>query len=375
MKRVAIIGGGFAGVSALKLLSGQRDRFAVTLIDKKASFEFLPALPDIVGGRIAPEFLTYPLNDLCGKRHAEFIQTEVQAIDLAKRTIDAAQGAYSYDYLLLAAGSRTNFYGNRDLQEYASTLDSVEQAKHIVSQLTEDTYEQFLIGGGGYTGIEIATNIWRFLARRTITKKIIIVERAPSILGPLPDWMKKYVLSNLARLKIEVLTNTTITEISGDTIRLSNGRSFTKTLLIWAAGVKTPDCVFGLNEEKDRQGRIKVDEFLRLNETCFVAGDAASVVYQGVPLRMSVQFALTQGAAAADNIIRAAKGKKLRRYVPGDPGYIVPMANNASCGLAREVPVKGLIGIGLHYFVCIYRSLGFKNRWGIFSNLVKGGVS
>ncbi|MFC1514852.1 NAD(P)/FAD-dependent oxidoreductase [Candidatus Omnitrophota bacterium] len=374
MKKVAIIGGGFAGLSALAKLSRVRREVAVTLFDQKPAFDFLPALPDVIGERIPPEFLSFGLAGVCAGMGAEFINDQVTGIDLSQKSVRSVSGSYEYDYLVIASGTKADFYGNSDLEKQAYRLDSIDDARMILGQLKTERYDTFIIAGGGYTGIEIATNIRRFYSRRRASRRVIIVERSGSILGPLPSWMKEYTSRNLRDLDIEVLAGTTVEKAANDSVALSGGQSFEKAMLIWAAGVKTGSHISDLAVEKNRQGRLGVDKYLRIDKNTFAVGDAGQVIYEDIPLRMSIQFALTQGRSAGANLLRCISNKELRAYIPVDLGYIVPMANNASCGLALGFPVKGIAGMGLHYFFCVFRSRGFRNRWGIIKSLCRSFV-
>jgi len=372
MKKVIIIGGGFAGISAINRLRRFKNFVDITLIDRKDDFNFLPMLPDIIGRGIHPEFLAFKLDDYCMKVGIKFIKDEIVKVDLENNIISSRENSYPYDYLIVSSGSETNFYGNEAARKYSFKLDSTADAEAILNKL--DQFNIFLIVGGGYTGIEIATNLRRYFSSRKNNKRIVIIERAPSILGPLPEWMKQYVNNNLKNLKIGVLTNVTLEKIEADGVALSNKDEFNKAMLIWAAGVKTSDFVFDLNKEKTPQGRLKVDEFLRITKNCFVVGDANTFSYKEKPLRMAVQFSIFQGDLAAINIIKSIKGLKLVAYKPIDLGYVIPMANNVSCGIILGINFHGLIATVLHYFMCIYRSQGFKNRLGIITGLLKGGA-
>jgi NADH dehydrogenase len=206
-----------------------------------------------------------------------------------------------------------------------------------------------------------------------VFKKIIMVERAPVILGPLPDWMKDYALKNLNGMGIEVLTNTIIEEIGQDHLSVSGGRIFKNPFLIWVPGVRCANFIQKLDLPKNPQGRIAVDEYLQAAPGCFCAGDAAFFGDKTNFLRMAVQFALTQGDLAAGNIIRSIKNKPLKKYRPIDLGYIIPMANNFSCGRVLGLNISGRAATFLHFIMCIFRSVGWKNRWGLISNLLRGG--
>lgn len=371
MNRILIIGGGFAGISALRRLSNLKRRADVILIDKKKEFNFLPALPDIIGERIHPEFLTNRLEDISRICGCGFINAEVRGIDLGKQAVFTSGGDLNYDHLLIASGSETNFYGNEAVKKYAHKLDDVGDAQRILRSLAKGGLETFVIAGGGYTGVEIAANLRRYLIRHKRRGRIMIIERAASILGPLPEWMKRYIRANLSKLSIEVFLNTVVENIDGDRVSLSDRNVFDRAMLIWAAGVRTADFLSGSGVDKTPQGRLNVDGCLRIAQNCFVTGDAANFRYGKNPLRMAVQFAIAQGALAAENIMRSEKGLALKRYLPLDLGYIIPMANNRSCGKILGINTSGVVPTALHYLMCAYRSYGMRNKLGIIGGLIR----
>lgn len=367
--KVLIIGGGFGGLSAAYRLAKSGRGLEITLIDKKTVSDFLPVMPDCLGRGINPESLSYRIEEAAKSYGFAFINKEVTSLNLDKKEVLVAGEALNYDYLIVACGSETNFYGNENIRQNAYKLDEVEDAKKIIEALGKGGFDNFIIGGGGYTGIEVATNLRIFLDRSGQESKITVIERAPSILGPLPQWMKDYVGINLQKLKVEVLVNSAIEKIEAGRVYAAQGKVFERAMVIWAAGVKTPAFIQNLNAEKNPQGRIKVDEFLRLNNNCFVAGDAAYFGQGNAFLRMAVQFAITQGDCAARNIVRSIKGSPLLKYKPVDFGYIVPMANNMSCGQVFGMNLKGFLPTTLHFLMCIYRSYGLKNKIGIISGI------
>jgi NADH dehydrogenase FAD-containing subunit len=125
-----------------------------------------------------------------------------------------------------------------------------------------------------------------------------------------------------------------------------------------------------INADKNPQGRIKVDEYMRLADDCYVAGDAAYVPYKDGFLRMAVQFAITEGHNAASNIINSIRGLPLTKFKPVDMGYIIPMANNRSCGEIMRMRFKGKFATFLHFIMCIYRSCGIRKKLGIIKGLI-----
>jgi NADH:ubiquinone reductase (H+-translocating) len=368
--KIIIIGGGFGGLAAVNKLGCSRLNVEVTLIDKKETFDFLPELPDVVGRGVKPEHLTYNIESLIKRKHFKFLQAEVTEVDLQKRQVIAGGKSLAYDYLVIASGSETNFYGQEEIKRFAYKLDSVNDAVRISQAVKSNSFDNFIISGGGYTGIEAATNLWKYCHDHKISKKIYIVERALSLLGPLPQDLKSYTVSNIEKLGIKVILNTTIAKIDAYSVSLSDGQVFDKAMLIWAAGVKTVDFIWKLNLSKNAQGRLKIDEYLRADERCFVVGDAAEVTYKGKILRMAVQFSIFQGSLTGGNIIRAMGGKPLKKYRPLDLGYVVPMANNKSCGLIMGLFVSGWLATFLHYMMCAYRSASLKNAAGMIKDVL-----
>ncbi len=371
MKKVLIIGCGYGGVVAAWRLSAHRDKFEVTVIDKGRNFNFLPLLPDCLGRKINPAHLAYPIEKLSVSYNFNFVNEEVKAVDIEKQFVTTTLRNFNYDYLIISSGSETNFYGNEEIRKYAYKCDDAFDAARITRDVERKGFGAFIIAGGGYTGIEVATNLRVGLSRVFRKDKIIVVERAPAILGPMPAWMKDHVSENLKRLDIEVLTEAVVEKIEGRRIALSGGRSFSNAMLIWAAGVRTADFIQNLKCEKNPQGRIKVDDHLRLKENCFVIGDASYFQDQSVYLRMAVQFAIAQGNRAASNILRLAKGSSLKKFRPSDLGFLIPMANNQACGTVFGMKVKGKIAIAMHYIMSLYRAYGIKNKWGILGALIR----
>lgn len=374
MKKIVIVGGGFAGVSALKIFLRAKSNLELILLDRKNTFDFLPALPDVIGERFKPDFLRFDLPNFCKRIGVRFINQEVKSIDFNRQTLGFDSQELSYDYLLLASGTQTNFYGNEKIGKQAYKLDSVSDAENILKAIRSNTFDTFIIVGGGYTGIEVATNIKRYSLRNGKKVKIIIIEKAPELLSALPVWMKHYTKTNITTLGIEVLLNTSVVDIDNGNVKLSDGQRFNSALLVWTAGVKAGEYIFKADSEKTLQGRLKVDRYLRINERCFAAGDTAAFFKNDTSLRMAVQFSLSEGIIAAQNILKSIQKKELIPYKPKDLGYIVPMANNKSCGLILGLKVKGFLATIFHYFMCIYRSYGLKNRLGLIINLLKGGV-
>lgn len=166
MPKIVIIGSGFGGLSCAFRLTKANCGLEVTVIDKKDNFDFLPSLPDILGRGINPKVLAYDIKLIAKENGFEFMKEEVSSIDLSERKVYAGNKKIGYDYLVIASGSETNFYGNDNIKEFAYTLDSADDAVKILATLKGNYFDNFIIGGGGYTGIEAATNLRRFSLER-----------------------------------------------------------------------------------------------------------------------------------------------------------------------------------------------------------------
>ena len=374
MARILILGGGFGGLVVARRLASFKAGFDVTLVDQKDTFDFLPNLPDAIGRGINTEFLSSSIPQIAKKYGFNFVKEEISRVDLKEKKAFGEPVAFGYDYLVISTGSQTNFYGNEELRQNAYKLDNIEDARRITDSLENGNFLNFIVSGGGYTGVEIASNLKRYLASRSRKGNIFIIERASSILGPLPLWIKNYIMKELGDLRIKTFTDTTVMQIRNNSVFLSNGEVFSDAMLIWAAGVKTSDFIDKLNLDKNKQGRIRVDRYLMAYDSCFVIGDAAEFLSKGSPLRMAVQFSIAQGECVARNILKKTSGKRLILFRPLDLGYIIPLANNSSCGMVMGFRLRGFLPTLLHFIMCIYRSYGLKNKIGIIMDLMKGGL-
>lgn len=369
MNRIVIIGGGFVGLNAARTLSGHHASLDITLITSHGSFDFLPLLPDVISGKVPPNAASTPLSAFPFLRHVRCIEGTVTSLDPVNRTLSTRSTTIPYDYAIVASGTETNFYGRADAAQNAFRLDTVQDAIRLRNAARSGIHSSFVVSGGGYTGIEVSTHLRHLLAAEKRHVPVLVIERGPSVVGVLPEWMRQYVRMNLARLRIDPLENTEVTSIDPAAVRLSNGRALEKACVVWVAGVKTPAYIQALPFVKNAQGRLGVDPFLRLDDHLFAAGDSALVQKNGAPLRMSVQFAFVGGQVAATNILRSIDRRPLRPFNPADPGYVVPMANGLSCGSVFGIPLRGRLPSLLHYVMCAFRTPGISRRLSILKNL------
>ena len=361
MKRVVIIGGGFGGLACARALRHCRTA-EVTLLDKKETSDFLPVLPDILGGRVSPDTARAPLAARAKREGFRFVQDDVARVDISGRLVHGLNSQYEYDRLVIAAGTQTNFYGDEESARNAFKLDSVRDAEQIGAAIRETSFDTVVVAGGGYTGIEVATSLRRLAQTHRRKFKIIIAEASGRILNALPDWMARYVARNLARLDIEIFANCRARAVADDQIELSNGQVFQPAILIWAAGVHTPSFVREIGPAKTKQERLAVDDYLQIADGVFSVGDTAAVSYGDQTLRMAVQFAMAEGRLTGENVARGIAGEAMRPFRPRDMGYIIPMANHRACGLVLGRKLRGLPASLLHHAMCAANSIGFSRK-------------
>ena len=370
MKRVAIIGGGFAGLAAARVLARHSRDVQVTLLDGRDTSDFLPLLPDVVGGRVAPDAASVPLAELLQGMGVEFVRDQVRAVDPAHRRVEGARTRLEYDRLIVACGSVTNCPAG--LQRQALVLDGVRDALAIAGTFPDAAPQHAVIVGGGYTGVEIASNLWRLFRRRGTRGAITLVEATGGLLPALPAWVRDHVMANLGQMGVRCVTNCRLDRVDGSRAVLSNGEVIDPAALIWTAGVRLPDFAQALIGPASAQRRIPVDRFLRFSDEVFVAGDAALFLDQDQPLRMCVLHAARQGEAAAANILRGLRDEPLREFKPLDPGYVLPLANGRSCGTVLGANLKGPVPTWLHYVMCAYRSQTWRNKRRVLGAMLRG---
>jgi NADH:ubiquinone reductase (H+-translocating) len=369
MKKVAVIGGGFAGIAALRYLSRYKKVCDVTLFDAKEDFEFLPLLPDILSGSVLSEDIQAPLCAIAGKCGASFVREKVAGVDAEAGTVKTSQREETFDYIIVAVGSLPQFYGNAAAEQYGKTLNSVKNAVAIREGIIREEVETVVVCGGGYTGVEAMTHIWKLLHREKMKRRLVIVNKGATLVPTLPGWVQRYVEKQVQVLGIEVKNNAKV--VSGDekTVVCSDGSEYNNAFLVWTAGVQVPSLLQG-EVDATSQGRIKVDAHMRAAARCYIVGDMAAVYDERKQLvRMGAQFSVPQGKCAARNIVRDIIGRAPVVYTARDLGYIIPMAHNKSCGEVLGVPIRGRMATALHYIMSVIRFPDLKARLRLIRGL------
>ncbi|GAB3757638.1 NADH dehydrogenase FAD-containing subunit [Microlunatus parietis] len=386
--RVAVIGGGFAGLAAVKELA--KSGTDVTLIDQRTYATFQPLLYQVATGGLNAGDITYPIrNALAGRPGLRFVCDRVTEIDHDATMITTAGGErIGYDYLVVAGGAVANDFGIPGVAEHAIGIYTRPDALTVRDRLfgiLEDAARagdgiarSVVIVGGGATGIELAGNLAELrdhgLARSypeldADQVKIILLEAGPRLLGPFAPGLQDYTLVQLRRRGVDVRLNTPIVEVGPDAVRLADGGELEASLVVWTAGVRgAAEPTWGL--DRNRAGRVLLDRNLRVpgRPEVFGAGDAA--VIQSYPLPQLAQPALQTGKHAARQILRLERDQPLRPFRYFDKGIMATIGEGSAVvelpiGPKITGPLAWLTWLAIH----IVYLLGGRNRLVTAANL------
>ncbi|MCK5181527.1 MAG: NAD(P)/FAD-dependent oxidoreductase, partial [Dehalococcoidia bacterium] len=360
-KRVLILGAGAAGLGvalALKKASAGAPRLEITLVDQRNYHHPLPFIWHVVSGSVKPAHISFPLHALLRRRGAEgsleFRQSRVQVIDVEKKVVSTDAGKLKWDYLVVALGSTTNFFGMSDVEENSLSFKSLADAVDIHNRIL-DNYEAalregneqrrrelltFVVVGGGPSGIELAAAIQDFVSKALVRNypslmsqtRVLLVEAQDALLSSLGTKVSELAINRLRSRGIEVLLKTRITKAWSAGVETADGQTIPTCTVIWVAGVKPVDVVETLPFEKAKGGRIVVNEYMEVPESLgvYVIGDCAYLLQENssVPYPPTQQVAQRQGPACARNIIRAMLGEHQVPFRYKFKGQVIYMGRN-----------------------------------------------
>ncbi len=353
--QIVIAGAGYAGLHvALRLTGKVRNKPAVelTLVDRHDYHLALTELPRVAGGTRAADAVRVPLHDVLAER-VRFVQTEITGFDLAGHQVLTGDGPIGWRWLVLALGSRPNDFAIPGLAERALSLYSASDAERVwtaVNKALDDAaaatdperqrcLATVVVGGGGATGVELAGELAEMLPELASvrglaadTPAMVLVEAGPTILaGSSPQLIDK-ATKILSELGVQVRTNAPIAAATEDGFRLEDGELVDGGVFVWAGGVKAPEIVVDAGLPTGYNGRVKVDEHLRVLDRpeIYVAGDLASVVdpRSGHVLPPLAQVALEEGETVARNLDAELEGRPLESFTFHDKGFVVSVGTS-----------------------------------------------
>lgn len=393
LPHVVIVGAGFGGLEAARRLAKAPVR--ITLIDRHNYHLFQPLLYQVAIAGLTPSQIAYPVRTIFRhQRNFTFQMGEVTGVDFKSHTIHMNGSVVAYDYLILAVGGRTNFFGLASLEENALQLKGVEGAvatrNHLLACLERASREAdeekrrawltFVVVGGGPTGVETAGALSELITH-VMSKdypqmdlrevRVLLLEATDHLMGTYPGKLQAATNRLLAGKRVEILMNTKLTNYDGEYITLEDGTCITTRTLIWTAGVRAADLVDQLDVQRGSLSRIVTTSTLQLpeHEEVFIIGDAAYQVNgDGQPLPMLATVAQQQAGAATGNLRRILKGEAAHPFHYRDPGLLATIGRNAAVARIWSLSFSGfiawLIWVGLH----IYRLIGFRNRLAVLIN-------
>ncbi|MCQ3935634.1 MAG: FAD-dependent oxidoreductase [Chloroflexi bacterium] len=390
---VVIIGAGFAGLETARGLANAPVR--ITLIDKHNHHLFQPLLYQVAIAGLLPSQIAQPVRTIFRRqKNLAFQMGEVTEINLGEKFVRLNGSVIAYDYLVIAAGARTNFFGFEALEKHGLQLKDLETAvktrNHLLSMFEQASHEgdpekrktmlTFVIVGGGPTGVETAgalaeliTHVMRKDYPRLNLKeaRVILLEAGANLIGAYPDELRRATLRLLQKKKVDVRLNSKMKDFNGQRILLEDGSIIETQTLIWTAGAKAAELIDSLPVEKAGMGRVRVTPTMQLPlfPDAFVIGDAAFLVNgNGQPLPMLSTVAIQQGQVTAKNIRRMIAGKEPFPFHYKDPGLLATIGRNAAVARIFGISFSGFIAWVIWVFLHIYRIIGFRNRLIVMFN-------
>jgi len=395
--RIVIIGGGFAGIALARQLSKQEVQ--VVLLDKHNYHTFQPLLYQVSTGGLEPDSIAYPIRKILKDYPNFFFRlANVSHIDAKAKQLDTDIGSLSFDYLVLATGSETNFFGNKEMEKHSMSMKTVPEALNLRSLilenfeqalLTDDLHERdalmnFVIVGGGPTGVELAgalAEIKKGILPKdypdldTRRAQINLVQGSNRILQAMSETASKNAEDFLEKLGVQIWKSTRVTNYDGKLAKTNTDVTFNTATLVWAAGVRGA-LINGLEAEEilRRGNRIKVNEYHQIAgyDYIFAIGDVASMKTalweHGHP--MMAQPAIQQGKNLGNNLVRLVQNKPLKPFVYIDKGSMATVGRNKAVVDLPKFKFQGVFAWFVWMFVHLFFLIGFRNRVVVFINWV-----
>jgi NADH dehydrogenase len=390
--RVVIVGAGFGGLWAVRALAAAP--VDALLVDRNNYHAFLPLLYQVAAAELEPEDIAYPVRSILRRlRHARFALADVREIDLADRVVKATDRSIPYDFLVLATGSVSHYFGVPGAAQHAFPLKTMEQGialrNHILGCFERAAHEPsaegrrraltFAIVGGGPTGVEFAGALAELIRGPLVRDfpgldprevRVALLEARESIPPGLPERLRAYTEGRLRRMGVEVRARAAVGEVTPHAVHLRDGVAIPTETVVWTAGVRGDPAAQAWGLPTARDGRVKVLPTLQVpgHPQVYVVGDLASVEEDGRPLPMVAPVAIQQGAAAARNILRQVGGAEPLPFRYRDRGTMVTIGRNAAVACLGRRCFSGFPAWVVWLSVHIFKLIGFRNRLLVLIN-------
>jgi NADH:ubiquinone reductase (H+-translocating) len=393
---VVIVGGGFGGLTTAKALAKAPVR--ITLIDRKNHHLFQPLLYQVAMAGLSPADIASPIRSiLSGQENlSQVLLAEVTGFDFEKRQVlvhDSGDHSIEYDYLVLAVGAETNYFGHDEWAETAPGLkdldDAVEIRRRVLLAFEEAEREPddarrrelmtFVVIGGGPTGVELAGSLielGRFVLARDFERispqsaRVLLVEAGPKVLGTFGDELAAKAVEQLEGLGVEVLTGRPVTDITPEGVRIDDEFIRARTV-VWGAGVRATTLNGRLGVPVDRAGRVLVEPDCSLpgRAEVFAIGDMAAFLHQdGKPLPGVSPVAMQQARSVAKNIVRSIAGRPREKFVYDDRGTMATIGRRRAIAVIRGWKLSGRPAWLAWLLIHLVFLIGFRNRFSVLLN-------
>ncbi|HEX7265412.1 MAG TPA: NAD(P)/FAD-dependent oxidoreductase [Candidatus Dormibacteraeota bacterium] len=390
--RVVIAGAGFAGLTCAR---GLKDApVDVVLIDRNNYHLFTPLLYQVASSVLDPGEIARPVRQLIRPlRNADFLLAEVTGADFDKRHLLTDHGEIPYDYLVLATGSQSDYFGNASLARYAFGLKNLDEGLAIRNRIlmrfeesrwTDDREKRrslltFAVVGGGPTGVEMAgalSELISLVLRKDYRDldlglvKVVLLEAGGSLLGTFAPPLREAARRSLEKKGVEVLLRAKVEDVTSGSIRLSDGHEILASTVIWTAGVRASDVAADLHLPRGKQARIKVLPTLQVPEhpEVFAIGDLAGAVDRDAPLPMLIPVAMQEGRKVAATIKDLLGGYGATNFWFKDPGIMATIGRNSAVAELGPVRMTGFLGWLMWLFVHLINVISFRSRIVVLVN-------
>ncbi len=388
LPRIVIIGGGFAGLALVEKL--KHEAVQVVLFDKNNFHQFQPLLYQVATSALEPDSIVFPFRkQFNGYKNVVFRLAEVEEIQPSLNSIITNKGAIHYDYLVLATGTTTNFFGMegvkanglgmKDIRDSLNIrhmmLQNLEQATITCDDNERDALTNFVIVGGGPAGVEMAGALAEF-CKYILPKdypeypssimNIYLVEAAGELLAMMSDKASSKTLKYLERLNVKVLFNEVVSDYNGTIVTTKSGKTILAKNLIWTAGVKG-QFPRGIDASHIVGGnRIKIDPNLKVEgyENIFAIGDIAALISENTPKGhpQVAQPAIQQGKYLGDSLLKIIGNKPLKPFKYTDKGSLATVGKRRAVADLGKFKFAGYVAWLLWSFVHLMSISGFRNR-------------
>ncbi len=390
---VVIVGAGFGGLRVARGLS--RAPVDVTILDRHNYHTFIPLLYQVATAGLEPEEIAQPIRRILrGVPNLRFRLNTVTGVDLARRVVTTDSGEIRYDYLVLAAGSATSYFGLDSVVQATSALRDLDDAERLRDQILgafemasaeEDPDRRrqlmtLIVVGGGPTGVELAGALAE-LRRHALPHdypdldlswaRILLLEATDRVLPGMPPDLQAKAQAKLSELRVEIRLEAPVAHVDANGVTLSSGETIPAGAVVWVAGMRAPPLAEAVPTARDSAGRLVVSETLHLpgHPEVDAIGDMAHVGGPETrPHPMLAPVAIQQGALVSQNILRSLAGKPPKRFVYKDRGTMVTIGRNAAIAHIFGLRLSGFIAWLIWLTVHLVWLIGFRNRMLVLVN-------